>query len=215
MKKTILVVLIAASCWKAEAQNARIGIAAGLSIANMHSKVDGESDNGNSKIGILAGFVADVPLSDRFSFQPQLQFVQKGTKDEQTFNGVTEKAKLGINYLEVPLNFLYHPKKANGFFIGVGPSIGIGIFGKAKYTYSGTSLSSNIKFGNSDEDDIRRMDLGANFTTGICFQNGVFLSANFNQDLNNLFPGGSSDGTMKNHYFGFQLGYFLNGKAKK
>lgn len=215
MKKTIFILLIAALCRNAEAQNARIGIAAGFSIANMHSKVDGETDNGNSKIGILAGFVADLPLSGQFSFQPRLQFVQKGTKDEQTSGGVTEKAQLGINYLELPLNFLYHLKRANGFFIGAGPSVGIGISGKAKYTYSGTSLSSDIKFGNSDEDDIRRMDLGANFTTGICFQNGIFLSANYNQGLNNLLPGGSGDGTIKNHYFGIQLGYFLNGKKSK
>lgn len=215
MKKAIFLAVITALCCKAESQSPRIGIFAGPSFANMHSKVDGETDNGKSKIGVMAGVVVDVPLSSQFSFQPGLQFVQKGTKDEQTNGGITEKVKLGINYIEMPLNFLYHPKGAKGFFIGAGPTVGIGISGKAKYDAAGTSLSSDIKFGNNiDNDDIRRLDAGANFITGYCFENGISISANFNQGLNNLFPGGSNDGTLKNHYFGIQLGYFFKQKAK-
>lgn len=215
MKKTIFVALIAALCSKAQSQNVRVGIFAGTSIANMHSKVDGESDNGNSKAGVLAGLMLDVPLESQFSFQPRLQFVQKGTKDEQTDGGITEKATLNINYIEIPLNFLYQPKGTKGFFIGAGPSVGIGISGKAKYTYSGSTISGDLHFGNTDEDDIRRLDVGANFITGICLKNGITFSANFNQGLNNLFPGGASDGTLTNHYFGIQLGYFFNPKGKK
>ncbi|MBS1621822.1 MAG: PorT family protein [Bacteroidetes bacterium] len=214
MKKTIISVIIAALCFKAQSQNTSLGVFAGVSIANMHSKVDGETDNGKSKIGVLAGLVLDIPIDEQFSFQPGLQFVQKGTKEEETSGGFTEKVKLGINYFEIPLNFLYHPKKGNGFFIGAGPSVGIGISGKGTYSYDDASISSDLQFGNTDDDDIRRLDMGANFITGITFQNGLSLSANYTQGLSNIFPGGSSDGTLKNRYFGIRLGYFIKGNKK-
>ena len=212
MKKTLLIAIIVVCCCKAQSQIPRIGFTAGASIANMHSKVDGESDNGSSKIGILAGFVIDVPLNDQFSFQPGLQLVQKGTKEEQTVGGSTEKVKLNINYIELPFNFLYHAKKSGGFFIGAGPSLGFGVSGKWKYTAPGTSLKQDVQFGNDDNADIKRMDFGANFITGVCFRSGVSIGANYNLGLSNLMPGGSSNGTLKSGYFGIRLGYFLSGK---
>ncbi len=216
MKKIFLLATIVAFCSQAQSQNARFGFTAGLSIANMHSKVDGESDNGKSKTGILAGVLVDVPISSQFSFQPGLQLVQKGTKDQQTSGGVTEKVKLNINYVELPLNFLYNAKSNTGnFFIGGGPSIGFGISGKWKYDAPGTSLKQDVKFGSSDDADFKRMEIGANFTTGLCFPNGLFIAANYNMGLSNLFPGGTSDGTLKSHYFGIRLGCLLKGNNKK
>jgi hypothetical protein len=210
MKKIFFLAAIFALCFQAQSQKTRIGFTGGVSIANMHSKVDGESDNGKSRVGLLAGVLIDVPLNSQFSFQPGLQFVQKGTKDEQTYGGVTEKVKLNINYVELPLNFLYNAKSNSGnFFIGAGPYIAMGISGKWKYDDGPDSYSENVKFGSSDEDDIKGMDIGANFTTGFCFPNGLFIAANYNMGLSNLFPGGSSDDTLKNRYFGIRLGYFM------
>jgi hypothetical protein len=216
MKKILLLAAISALCFQAQSQNARFGFTAGAAFANMHSKVDGESDNGNSKTGILAGILVDIPLSSQFSFQPGLQLVQKGTKDEQTDGSGTEKVKLNINYVEVPLNFLYNAKSNTGnFFIGGGPSIGFGISGKWKYDAPGTSLKQDVKFGSNDDADFKRMDMGANFTTGFCFPNGLFIAANYNMGFSNLFPGGSSDGTLKSSYFGIRLGCLLKGNNKK
>ncbi|MFI5133150.1 MAG: porin family protein [Chitinophagales bacterium] len=216
MKKTLYLAAIFAFCLQAQSQNARIGFTAGASFANFHSKANGSSDNGNSKIGLLAGMLVDVPLSSQFSFQPGLQLVQKGTKDEQTSGGSTEKVKLNINYVELPLNFLYNAKSnAGNFFIGAGPSVAFGISGKWKYDAPGTSLTQNVKFGNSDQDDIKSMDVGANFTTGFCFPDGLFIAADYNMGISNLAPGGSANGTLKSHYFGIRLGCLLKGNNKK
>lgn len=195
----------------------RIGFTGGASFSNYKAKVDGESDNGNSKTGLTAGLLVDISLSDHFSFQPALNFVQKGTKDEQTLAGITEKVSLTTNHLEIPLNILYNTNgDAGNFFIGAGPSLAFGVSGKWKYEDNTSSLTEDVKFGNNeDEDDMKGLDLGANFLAGYCFPNGLFVSANYNLGLSNLAPGGNSDATLKSNYFGVKLGYLLKGKAKE
>lgn len=218
MKKLLLLTITFAGCYFAgHAQNTRIGFTGGASFANYHSKVDGESDNGNSKTGLTAGIVVDLSLGDHFSIQPALNFVQKGTKDEQTLGGITEKVSLRTNHLEIPLNLLYNTNgDAGNFFIGAGPSLSFALSGKWKYEDNDNSLTEDVKFGsNQDEDDMKGFDFGANFLAGYCFPNGMFVSANYNLGLSNLFPGGSSDGTLKSNYFGVKLGYLLKGKTKE
>ncbi len=214
MKKTLLVLIgLTSISLFSEAQNTRFGFTGGAVFANYNSKVDGESDNGKSKVGITAGLLVDIPLGEHFSIQPALNFVQKGTKEEETFGGVTEKTSVNINCIEVPLNFLYNATGNTGnFFIGAGPSLAFAISGKVKYDDGTNSLSEDLKFGNSDEDDIKSLDLGANFITGYCFPNGLMLAVNYNMGLSNLIPGGDADATLKSSYFGIKLGFILNNK---
>jgi hypothetical protein len=217
MKKLFfLTIILVASHFIVNAQTTRFGFTAGASFANYTSKVDGETDNANSKTGITAGILADIPVGKQLSFQPAVNFVQKGTKDEQTYGGVTEKVSLNINLIELPLNFLYNfSGKSGNFFIGAGPSLAFSLSGKTKYDDGTNSLSENLNIGNGDDDDLIGLDLGANFMTGYCLTNGLFLSAGYNAGLNNLFPGGSEDGTLKSHYFSIKLGFMLKNHSKK
>jgi hypothetical protein len=218
MKKTIITLTTGILfMYVAYAQNTRIGFTAGAAFANYKAKVDGESDQAKSKTGITAGILVDIPLSEHFSFQPAVNFVQKGTKDEETFGGVTEKIQLTVNSIEVPLNFLYNaPGNTGNFFIGAGPSLAFAISGKWKFEDGTNSLTEDVEFGNDEnEDDMKGLDLGANFITGYRFPNGLLLSVNYNMGLSNLVPGGSDDGTLKSSYFGIKLGWLLNGKGKK
>ncbi len=197
------------------AQNTRIGFTGGASFANYHSKVDGDTDDGNSLTGFTAGLVIDCPISEHFSFQSGLNFVQKGTKDEQTFGSITEKVTLRTNHLEVPMNFLYNVNSNGGnFFIGAGPFIAFAVSGKWKYEDNDNSLTEDVNFGNTEDDDMKSLDFGANFCTGFCFPNGLFIAANYNMGMSNLAPQGPFDGTLKSHYFGVRLGYLLKGKNK-
>ena len=216
MKKLFfLTVIFVASHFIGYAQTTRFGFTAGAAFANYHSKVDGETDNGNSKTGITAGILVDIPAGKHFSFQPAVNFVQKGTKDEQTIGGITEKVKLNVNCIEVPLNFLYNAGGSTGnLFIGAGPSLAFALSGKGKYDDGTNSITQDLKFGNSDDDDMKGLELGANFLTGYSSKSGLLFSVNYNAGLSNLIPG-SSDGTVKSHYFGIKLGYLLNSKGKK
>jgi len=216
MKKLFFILLVFfAIQFTGNAQSSRIGFTAGTSFANYHSKVDDGSDNGNSVTGITAGVFANVPISKNFLFQPAVNFVQKGTKDEFTEGDFKETMKATVNCIEVPLNFLYNSASNKGnFFIGAGPSFTFSLSGKVKIENYIGSLSENLKFGNGEDDDLKGFDFGANFITGYGFKNGLLLSVNYNTGITNLVPGGSDNGTMKSNYFGIKLGYLLKGKVK-
>lgn len=218
MKKLFFVVLaFTASYLTVSAQNTRFGFTAGATFSNYKAEFDGESDNGNTLTGITAGVLADIPIGKTISFQPAVNFVQKGTKDEQGSGSETEKVKLTINAIEIPLNIVYNAPGNNGnFFIGAGPTLAFAVSGKAKYEYAGESISEDLEFGNSDDDDLKGLDLGANVMAGYRFPNGVFIAANFNAGLSNLVPGDAEGASLKSHYFGIRLGWLLKGnKAAK
>jgi hypothetical protein len=218
MKKLVVIsIAIFAIQFSGHAQSTRFGFTAGYSFSNYNSKVDGENNNGNSVAGLTAGVLIDVPINKNFSFQPAVNFVQKGTKDEQTYGGfTTEKTEITVNSIEVPLNFLYNSGGNKGnFFIGAGPSFTFSVSGNVWFEDFLNSVSDNLKFGNGENDDLKGFDFGVNFITGYCFKKGFLISANYNAGLTNLFPGGSDDGKIKSHYFGIKLGYILKGNAKK
>lgn len=198
------------------AQNARFGVNAGISMANYNAKFDGESENGDSKIGITVGVVSDISLGDHFSLQPALNFVQKGTKDEETFGGITEKVSLTTNHLEIPVNFLYNTNSGNGnFFIGAGPSFAFALSGKWKYDDGTDEFDESVSFGDGDEDDMKGFDFGANILAGYTLPNGLTFSVNYNAGISNLFPGGDSDASLRSNYFGIKVGWMFKKAGKK
>lgn len=216
MKKLIFIQLIfIAFHFSATAQHTRFGLTAGATSANYKFKSDASTESENSKIGITAGLMADIPISKNFSFQPALNFVQKGTKSETTYNNVTEKSSINVSCIEVPFNFLYNaPGNSGNFFIGAGPSFAFAISAISKYDDGSNSTSENLKIGNNDDDNIKAIDMGANFITGYRFKKGLLLSLNYNAGLSNLAPGETNGAKLKSSYFGLKLGYLLNGSEK-
>ena len=217
MKKLLLTQLVfVAFHFVSNAQNTTFGFTAGAVIANYKFKMADVSFSQKSKIGITAGVLANIPFNKQFSIQPAVNFVQKGTKIENTDGTFTDKSTTTVNCIEVPLNFLYNVSGKNGgnFFIGAGPSIVFAISGKDKYDDGTNVTSDKLKFGNGEDDDLKGMDLGANFITGYNFKNGFLFSVNYNLGLSNLVPGeSSSDYSAKSSYFGLKLGYVLNSRG--
>ncbi len=191
------------------AQGTRFGITAGAVFANYNAEANGQSSTDKSRTGMTFGVLADIPLSKNFSFQPAINYVQKGSKNDTTADGVTITAQTIVNTMEVPLNFVYNTRGAGGnFFIGAGPTFAYALSGKAKASDGTNSLSVDLKFGSTADDDMKSMDIGANFMAGYCFKNGFMISANYNAGLSNLMPV-SSDGSLKSSYFGIKVGFLF------
>jgi hypothetical protein len=183
-------------------QELKIGINAGTSVSNYKWKFDGTKISFKSKPGITGGIILDIPAGNHFSIQPALNFVQKGRK----YKDEDMKETTNINVLELPLNLVYN---SNGFFIGAGPSIAMGLSGKTKLTENGINTETKLQFGNDDDDDIKSTDIGANFLAGYRFKNGFLFSVNYNQGLNNLIPGDSEGSKVNSQYFGIKMGCFF------
>jgi hypothetical protein len=203
MKKTIITLTaFIFFMYAANSQKAQVGFTAGGTLANYKIKDGSEDLSSNSKAGFTAGVIINVPAGKNFMIQPGVNWVGKGTKDEE--DGHT--ASIGVNSIEIPVNFLY--TSTGGFFIGAGPSASFAVSGKAKMD----DVSADLHFGNSDDDDLKGFDFGANFVTGYQSPKGFMIAANFNQGLSNLVPGDAGSSSIKSHYFGIRLGYVLKGK---
>jgi Outer membrane protein beta-barrel domain len=209
MKKYFLFV-IALTSINTYAQKSQFGFCGGTTIANYKMKSDGNDESLNSKLGFTLGVIGNVPFGNNFSIQPGINWVLKGTKDEETIAGVTEKVALITNHIEVPVNFIYTGK---GFFIGAGPSFAFGVSGKIKVDDGTTKADEKVKFGNSDNDDLKPFDFGANAVAGYQFSSGLFIAANYNFGLSNLMPGDAQNSSVKSRYAGIKLGYLLKGKG--
>lgn len=209
MKKTLLLVFFA-SCISA-AHSQTFGIQAGATFPSFKAEVSGDSKTSKTKVGFTVGVISHIPIGSSLSFQPSLNFTQKGGKDEESFEGISESEKVTLNYLELPLNVVYNTSSDAGqFFIGAGPSIGMGLSSKSKFEAGGESGEEDIKFG-SDK-DLKPLDFGVNFLAGYKLENGVFIAANYTAGLSNLST--DNDGKFHNHYFGIRVGFLFGGKAK-
>jgi hypothetical protein len=187
------------------------GFTIGGTYSNVTAKSSGLSISFKSKVGITAGLFADVSLSNNLSFQPALNFVQKGFKVEQD----DVKDIVSYNYLELPLNIVYRTQKDLGFFIGAGPSVAYGLSGKEKYRDSQNSEDTKVNFG-SGENDVKPLEFGVNALAGYKLGNGFLFSVNYNLGLSNIQNGNSDEvGTIKNRYFALKIGYSFNSKKHK
>lgn len=227
MKKGILLVLLSAGV--ALAANAQVsfgvhanGIGAG---GKMESEVEGETIKFDLKnrFSWKAGAVAFVPIAPNFTIMAQLNLLSKGGKISESYSesyegtdySIETKMEARLTYIEVPLNITY---SSENFWVGAGPSLSYGIGGKSTSSFvtkaDGKVVESSeeegkVKFDgkadNSDDLHLKALEMGANFTAGYKFNNGLFVQANFNLGLSNISPAENS--TWKNRYFGIGVGY--------
>src|SRR6185436_15021288 len=217
MKKILLGCTFLTLMSAAFSQNARFGIQAKTAIASQKAKQSGISITTHSKVGFTLGVISEISIAESFTFQPALNFTQKGSKFNVNDGSESMESSQTLNYIELPLNFLYNAPAGKGkFFAGLGPVVNYGISGKVKVKMGGESMSEDINFGsNEDEDDYKPFEFSGNVLAGYEFSNGVFVAANYNAGLSNIAVGGDSDNSLKNRYFGVRLGFKFGGAAAK
>jgi len=192
------------------AQDYSFGFTGGVSFANIRNKIPGHADHSDSKAGLTVGAFVEYAYNAHFSFQPALNFVQKGGKGKE--GAFTYDYR--FNYLEVPFNFLYYLKsKGPRFFVGAGPWVAAGIGGKATTNDGTGEVSQDLKFGTNDaKDDFKTFDLGANALIGCKLQSGFLISAGYSVGLHSIT---FHDAKLMNYYYSVKIGYTLPPKKPK
>lgn len=213
MKKNVVLLTLAlvATTLSSYAQ-VSFGVKAGYNSATVST----ENNEGTSRLsGFHAGVIADLSLAESFSLQPQLLYSAKGIKIKDfDMNENETKVSYKLNYLELPVNFLYKPQVGAGkLFVGAGPYVALGLggkFGDTKVKFDGK------KSADIDETDdnvhLKALDAGANFLAGYELKNGLLFSINYSLGLTNVSPDGDKS---KNSYIGISVGYLLHSGKKK
>ena len=183
MKKFLLLdVVTVLGVTNANAQKIKFGAKGGLNFASI------SGDNTKDIDAVAAfnfGLLSEIPISDKFSFQPELMYSGQGYGfDDNT---------IALSYLNIPLMGKYYVTK--GLSLEAGPQIGFLLAAKNEKT--------DVK------DSFKTVDFGVNFGLGYKLENGLNFGARYNlglTDINNL-EGSSSKN--KNGVFQVSVGYFF------
>ena len=209
MKKVLLLLATIAIIHSLKAQTVKVGIEGGVNFSNIDIvNIQYRFLNLSKTTGYHIGAVADIGIGS-FSLQPSLLYATKGA------------LSVTYQYLELPVNFLYHISvtKVCYAFVGAGPYLGYGV-GASETGY-------NIIYYNfgSNQFDVQNPDFGINFLGGLCFKNGLFLKMNYDlglSTLNNLGnPFSISQGQSppningRNRALMLSLGYFFGSNRNK
>lgn len=214
MKKLFLLIAVILLCLNLNAQSSgtpddgiKFGVKAGVNFASITGD---DTDNLSSLTGFHVGAVVDIPVSEKFSVQPELLYSTQGAEysDSDGYDG-----KFKLNYINIPIMAKYYV--ADGFSIQAGPQIGFNTSAKDEYTgvdpgFNGDSGTDDIK------DFVKGTDFGINFGLGYEMQTGLNFSARYClglSDINDLpsdIDPGFSYGDIKNHNGVFQISVGFN-----
>ncbi len=206
MKKLLLFAVLACLSVVATAQEEgiRFGAKAGVNLAGVSGD---NTDNLEGKAGIHIGALVEVPISDKFAFQPELLYSAQGYKLDTSIDiaGIVTKTEttMQINYINIPLMLKYYV--AQGFSLQAGPQVGFltSAEAEAKVSIAGISQSADTDV----KDAFKGLDFGLNFGLGYQLAMGIFLDARYNLGLSDINDVDGSDIENKNAVIQLSVGY--------
>lgn len=201
---------------------AQVAVKAGVNIASISESAtieSYESLENNSVVGFQAGLAFDLGLSDVFTIQPELLFIQKGGKAVYAINNDNKIVnRLYYNYVEIPVlaKLKFYGESGSGLYVIGGPFIGLAVSGKVKTSTTvlgeTTTQEDDFEFDNSEDGDRqRRTDWGVSVGAGLKFGH-AFLDARYNLGINNILDDDTDNQNDNRPYrrtrgIGITLGY--------
>lgn len=187
----------------------RFGVKAGLNLASIKFSNLGEVEPDVSMVPtFMVGGQVEFDFTENLGLGVGLQLNGKGAKVKTEFLGEVVESKATPMYLQVPVMLQY---RNNGFFAGVGPYVGFGLFGKTK---TDGADSEDLNFGNSVDDDFAPLDFGAGVEAGYEF-GSLRATVSYNLGLANAIPKDAVEGTdikAKHNVIGVALAYMFGGE---
>lgn len=168
-------VLVLAGGISAAAQEPRIGLKAGASLASLEREQAQTGDQPyGSRTGITAGPYLVLPLQDRAAFQVEMLFTEKGGSlplvDPSIVSG-TIATRFKFHYMDVPmLARVNGPRvKSAALHAFAGPTLSLRLSAQLQTVFSGVGA-----FGyERDLDEMKRLDVGLTVGAGADIQRMV------------------------------------------
>lgn len=101
--KVYLIIFISLFSFSAFAQDFNGGILGGLAA----SEISGDRLQGPNKAGVYVGAFVNRYISERSSFQMELDFIQKGSRENPDSANNYQSYLLRLNYVELPVHYRY------------------------------------------------------------------------------------------------------------
>jgi len=170
------------------AQDINFGIKAGVNLANFSGD---DVENNAMKIGAYAGAYANLGLTEKIFFQPELLFSMQGV-DADEGDGSTK-----LNYINIPLMFQYGLTEE--IRLELGPQVGM-------------LLSADLDNGEQEvdfKDEMSSIDFGMNVGASYNMDNGLSVSVRYNMGLTEVMDSEIFESDAKNSVISIGVGYAL------
>lgn len=164
----------------AQAQFSQFGAKAGLNLSNM--TIDGSNDR-NLRTGFHVGVFNRTGISEFFSIQPELLYTTKGFTNNYDVAVAEGDVNFNLNYLEIPINLVYH--LAEDFSFQLGPYVSYLLSAKVDTNNELLGFFDFDTDSNIDRDNFKKFDFGV--TAGLEFQlEPILLGFKYNLGLVNV-----------------------------
>lgn len=206
MKKLVFIAAIALFSTSAVlAQEVRIGFKGGVNLATL----GGDVENADHRTAFHLGGLVEIPLSERFSVQPEILYSAQGAEYEEagSFGGVpydyTATAKL--DYIQLPVMAKVY--LVDGLALEAGPQVAFLV--SDKYEYDGNvGPFGDSGEGDLDDNDLSSVDVSLGAGASYRLPMGVFFGARYNFGLGNVNDAADKDDyKVHNNVFQVSVGY--------
>ncbi|MDD4513946.1 porin family protein [Massilibacteroides sp.] len=148
------------------------GVRGGLSYSALIQKIEHENKAG-TKAGFSIGGFADIPFYRRFSFRPELSFVNQGGSFYSRIDNEIATIKNKYNYysIQMPLNIAYNiPISGVKMAVMMGPTVDYSLFG----THSAEGVRKDLVFGKDEIGELKKWDIGVNMGLVVKYEQVLF-----------------------------------------
>ncbi|RKS98153.1 porin family protein [Chryseobacterium defluvii] len=175
----------------------KFGIKAGGNAASFSEQV---LSTKNQKIGFHAGVLVNIPLSQKFSLQPEVLYNELGARSVNSFSEVTtgsttvktqDEYTSSLHYISVPL--MLQMKPAKNFYIEAGPEFSYFLNGKNKgestvaTTTGGVTTTQTASYSEDiNKDDIKKFNVGLGLGLGYDFTPNFGINARYVNSLTHI-----------------------------
>ena len=202
MKKVFFIAVLAVfGVTATQAQEVRLGAKGGVNFSSFAGDGFDAFDDPEGRTSFHIGAFAEIPLSERFSIQPEVLYSGQG------FDLVSRE---GADDTEVQLDYINVPVMAKvylieGLYAEAGPQIGFNVKNEIDSDPDDAG-SGEIAI---NEDAINDIDFSVGVGAGYRFNNGLFLNARYNFGLTDVFNNEDLliDSDAKNSVFAVSAGY--------
>ena len=191
MKKNFLVAAIAmlgftATSFAQESWN--FGVKGGLNF----STVTGDYfQDPNHRTGFNIGLLAEIPVADRFSIQPEVLYSAQGydfaTVDQDNFLDVDDNVEYQLDYIQVPV--LAKIYVLNGLNVQAGPSFNFNV--NEELDYSPTENGGDLELDNANS-----FELGGAAGLEYKFNGGFFIQGRYTYGFTEVIDGSDAHNSV-------------------
>nr|WP_321228105.1 porin family protein [uncultured Psychroserpens sp.] len=192
---------------QSDSKAVQVGAKGGVNFSNING--DDIGDN-KSRTSFNVGLVAEIPLSERISFQPELLYSGQGfdlkEQDQDNVFDTDDNIEYQLDYIQVPL--LIKAYLVKGLSVEAGPQFGFKINEEIDFQPNSDGGDLDI---NRDDSYVKNFDTSLALGSSYKFDGGFFVNARYTLGLTNIFKEDTilENVDAKNNVWQFGIGFMF------